>query len=130
MSLSLFEIDNPMLVPGTPTPEPKTPIEYKFEINEHGIVVNPLENKIREGISIKFAEINGKWFYNLNIEFKACGQIGPVSKGGPGYLNKRDCKIAAWGEMIRVLKSTYSDQPETEKLISKIQHILKTHLGA
>lgn len=93
-----------------------------FEINEHGVILNPELIKLTEGCYIKLAEWKGRWYYGWDLKFKNSGTSSPVMPNLANFssLNK-DTTIRHCLLTLKLFKNV-----ESQKLIDVINQKLKS----
>lgn len=93
----------------------------KFELNEHGVIVNPERIEIITGCYIKLAEWNGRWYYGWDLKFKDSGSSSPVMPNASNFSSSnKDTTIRHCLLTLKLFKKVKSP-----KLIEVINEKLK-----
>ena len=89
-----------------------------FDVNEHGVVINPNEIELYENISIKTAKSKeGFWVYGVDIMLKNQGMGSPVIfTNCQKYKTENDAIKYAKKDLLKYLK-----RAGEEKIYNKIK---------
>lgn len=72
---------------------PNEPSEKVFDLNEHGVCMNPNTQSIASGLfkaMIETAKIDGKWYYGVWFNTPLVGNVKGASKSGRAFEKEQD----------------------------------------